>query len=188
MLTWLSVTGLIGAAGVASGAGSRTNSVPVAARIRLAGSSEWPAALTRSRFVPFHDRSLRDGSQSPKLTRSGWPLRSAARYCRRTTGQRQLEIKARDDWSNSARLQRGLQCAAYNSLMSHKRYQFKLVEAADAPDLETRLREAGSQQWSAVGYGVLPDGRRSVLMQRKVKSHTRHRDDGRRESAVLNDE
>jgi uncharacterized membrane protein YcaP (DUF421 family) len=73
--------------------------------------------------------------------------------------------------------------------MSHKRYQFKLIEAADAAELETRLREAGSQQWSAVGYGVLPDGRRSVLMERKVKGHThRHRDDGRREEAVATDE
>jgi hypothetical protein len=62
--------------------------------------------------------------------------------------------------------------------MSSKRYQFKLIEAADAAELETRLREAGSQQWSAVGYGVLPDGRRSVLMERKTKIHHRshHRD------------
>jgi uncharacterized membrane protein YcaP (DUF421 family) len=73
--------------------------------------------------------------------------------------------------------------------MSHKRYQFKLIEAADAAELETRLREAGSQQWSAVGYGVLPDGRRSVLMERKVKGHTsRHRDDDRRHAAVAADE
>ena len=73
--------------------------------------------------------------------------------------------------------------------MSHKRYQFKLIEAADASELETRLREAGSQQWSAVGYGVLPDGRRSVLMERKVKGHThRHRDDDRRAEAVVTDE
>ena len=56
--------------------------------------------------------------------------------------------------------------------MSHKRYQFKLVEAADAAELEGRLKEAGSQQWSAVGYGVLPDGRRSVLLERKVKVHS----------------
>jgi hypothetical protein len=62
--------------------------------------------------------------------------------------------------------------------MSSKRYQFKVIEAADAAELETRLREAGSQQWSAVGYGVLPDGRRSVLMERKTKIHHRshHRD------------
>jgi hypothetical protein len=61
--------------------------------------------------------------------------------------------------------------------MSHKRYQFKIIETADPAELETRLKEAGSQQWSAVGYGVLPDGRRTVLMERKVKirSH-RHRD------------
>jgi hypothetical protein len=63
--------------------------------------------------------------------------------------------------------------AAYNRSMSHKRYQFKLIEAADAAELETRLKEAGSQQWSAVGYGVLPDGRRSVLMERKTKVHQR---------------
>ncbi len=64
--------------------------------------------------------------------------------------------------------------------MSAKRYQFKLIEAADAAELETRLRDAGAQQWSAVGYGVLPDGRRSVLMERKVKLHrhkSRHQHD-----------
>lgn len=65
--------------------------------------------------------------------------------------------------------------------MSSKRYQFKVIEAADAAELETRLREAGSQQWSAVGYGVLPDGRRSVLMERKTKIHhlSHHRDHDR---------
>ena len=61
--------------------------------------------------------------------------------------------------------------------MSHKRYQFKLVEGADAAELEARLKEAGGQQWSAVGYGVLPDGRRSVLLERKVKVHS-HRPRG----------
>jgi hypothetical protein len=66
--------------------------------------------------------------------------------------------------------------------MSSKRFQFKLVESADPAELETRLREAGSQQWSAVGYGVLPDGRRSVLMERKVKLHHHgHRDHGHRD-------
>jgi hypothetical protein len=66
--------------------------------------------------------------------------------------------------------------------MSAKRYQFKLVEAGDAVELETALREAGSQQWSAVGYGVLPDGRRSVLMERKVKlHHRRHHHQSREE-------
>ena len=58
--------------------------------------------------------------------------------------------------------------------MSSKRYHFKLIEATDTAELETKLREAGVQQWSAVGYGVLPDGRRSVLMERKVKIHKRH--------------
>ena len=59
-----------------------------------------------------------------------------------------------------------------NRGMSHKRYQYKLIEAANAAELETRLKEAGVQQWSAVGYGVLPDGQRSVLMERKVKTHS----------------
>lgn len=69
--------------------------------------------------------------------------------------------------------------------MSHKRYQYKLIEAADATELEERLEEAGAQHWSAVGYGVLPDGRRSVLMERKVKVHThRHRDGDSRPVAV----
>ena len=71
--------------------------------------------------------------------------------------------------------------------MSHKRYQFKLIEAADAVEFEERLKQAGSQQWSAVGYGVLPDGSRSVLMERKVKSHTRHRDESR-PAALATDE
>ena len=64
--------------------------------------------------------------------------------------------------------------------MSHKRYQFKLLEAADVAELETKLREAGTRQWSAVGYGVLPDGRRSVLLERKVKvRHGHHQRDAR---------
>lgn len=54
--------------------------------------------------------------------------------------------------------------------MSHKHYQYKLLEAADTAEFETLLKTAGSQRWSAVGYGVLPDGRRSALMQRKVHS------------------
>jgi hypothetical protein len=73
----------------------------------------------------------------------------------------------------------------HNQGMSHKRYQFKLIEAANAAELETRLKEAGGQQWSAVGYGVLPDGSRSVLMERKVRIHTqRHRDRHEREVAT----
>jgi hypothetical protein len=67
--------------------------------------------------------------------------------------------------------------------MSAKRYQFKVIDAADAAELETQLRAAGNRLWSAVGYGVLPDGRRSVLLERKLKiRHDRrhhHRDDDR---------
>jgi hypothetical protein len=59
--------------------------------------------------------------------------------------------------------------------MSHKRYQFKLIETADAAELEAKLREAGTRQWSAAGYGVLPDGRRSVLLERKIKVRHHHR-------------
>jgi len=71
--------------------------------------------------------------------------------------------------------------------MSAKRYQFKVVEAADPAELEAQLREAGSRMWSAVGYGVLPDGRRSVLLERKLKiRHHRHHHD-RREAAVGED-
>ena len=72
--------------------------------------------------------------------------------------------------------------------MSAKRYQFKVIEAADAAELETLLRDAGNKLWSAVGYGVLPDGRRSVLLERKLKiRHDRHRhrdDDREREVAA----
>ncbi len=79
--------------------------------------------------------------------------------------------------------------SVYNPQMSRKRYQFKLIEAADAAELETKLRDAGTKLWSAVGYGVLPDGHRSVLMERKIKvrhhgHHHRHDDDRR---AVAND-
>ena len=59
--------------------------------------------------------------------------------------------------------------------MSSKRYQYKLIETAEVAELEGQLRDAGTKQWSAVGYGVLPDGRRSVLMERKIKVHDRHR-------------
>jgi hypothetical protein len=59
--------------------------------------------------------------------------------------------------------------------MSHKHYEYKLIEATDTTEFETLLKTAGSQQWSAVGYGVLPDGRRSALMERKRKTHSHHR-------------
>jgi hypothetical protein len=70
--------------------------------------------------------------------------------------------------------------------MSAKRYQFKVVEAADAAELEAQLRDAGTRMWSAVGYGVLPDGRRSVLLERKLKIRNRHHDhhDRRREAVA----
>ena len=41
--------------------------------------------------------------------------------------------------------------------------------------------------WSAVGYGVLPDGRRSVLLERKLKVRNRHHHHDRREAAVGED-
>lgn len=65
----------------------------------------------------------------------------------------------------------------YNDVMSHKRYQFKVVEAVDTAELEGKLREAGTKLWSAVGYGVLPDGRRSVLLERKIKVRNHHQRD-----------
>lgn len=69
--------------------------------------------------------------------------------------------------------------------MSAKRYQFKVVEAPDAAELEAQLREAGTRLWSAVGYGVLPDGRRSVLLQRKLKvRHDRRHHHREREVAA----
>jgi hypothetical protein len=67
--------------------------------------------------------------------------------------------------------------------MSHKRYQYKLVEAAEPAEFESLLKEATIQQWTAVGYGILPDGRRSALMERKSKAHSHgHKD----HSEVLN--
>lgn len=67
--------------------------------------------------------------------------------------------------------------------MSRRGYEFRLIEAQDPAELIAQLVEAGSERWSAVGYGVLPDGRRSVLMERKVKVETRgpERDGARRD-------
>jgi hypothetical protein len=59
--------------------------------------------------------------------------------------------------------------------MSHKHYQFKLIEAADGAEFETLVKHAGTQHWSAVGYGVLPDGRRSALMERKTRVNHSHK-------------
>ena len=71
--------------------------------------------------------------------------------------------------------------------MSAKRYQFKIVEAADAAELEAQLRAAGNRMWSAVGYGVLPDGRRSVLLERKLKIRHHRHDHDRRHEAVADE-
>jgi hypothetical protein len=61
--------------------------------------------------------------------------------------------------------------------MSHKHYEYKLIEAADVAEFETLLQAAGGEHWSAVGYGVLPDGRRSALMERKTRVHGhKHKD------------
>ena len=68
--------------------------------------------------------------------------------------------------------------------MSSKRYQFKLIEAADATELESKLKEAGTRMWSAVGYGVLPDGRRSVLLERKIKVRSQHHREHYRDAAA----
>ena len=87
-----------------------------------------------------------------------------------------------------ARFPTGAFAECDNRFMSHKRYQYKLIEAADAPELETRLKEAAVQQWSAVGYGVLPDGRRSVLMERKVKTHSHSRHHAPTDRAIAIDE
>jgi hypothetical protein len=71
--------------------------------------------------------------------------------------------------------------------MSHKRYQYKLVEAADTAEFEAMLKDAAIQQWTAVGYGILPDGRRSALMERKSKVHShrsKHHDGDQHEHEV----
>jgi hypothetical protein len=65
--------------------------------------------------------------------------------------------------------------------MSHKRYHYKLIESADAGEFEAQLKEAAVQQWAAVGYGILPDGKRSALLERKTKLHghkQKHHDHG----------
>lgn len=60
--------------------------------------------------------------------------------------------------------------------MSSKRYEFKVLESADLAALEQQLTNAGGEGWSAVGYGVLPTGSRSVLLQRKQhdQDHDEH--------------
>lgn len=68
--------------------------------------------------------------------------------------------------------------------MSSKRYRYKVIESGDPAELTRLLAEAGTQGWSAVGYGVLPSGERSALLSRKFKVHGhkhRHRHDHSRD-------
>lgn len=59
--------------------------------------------------------------------------------------------------------------------MSSKRYEYKVLESAELPELERKLTELGAQGWSAEGYGVLPSGQRSVLLSRKRYEGDRHK-------------
>jgi hypothetical protein len=61
--------------------------------------------------------------------------------------------------------------SSQEALMSSKRYEYKVLESADLAEFEHHLATVGGEGWSAVGYGVLPDGRRSALLERKQKSH-----------------
>lgn len=63
--------------------------------------------------------------------------------------------------------------------MSSKHYAYRIVESADPAELERELTSAGAEGWEAVGYGVLPNGQRSALLQRKNRErehgdHHRH--------------
>jgi hypothetical protein len=58
--------------------------------------------------------------------------------------------------------------------MSLKRYTYKLIESASVDDFEQQLTAAGTQGWSAVGYGVLPGGQRSALMSRRALDQKHH--------------
>lgn len=64
--------------------------------------------------------------------------------------------------------------------MSSKRYEFKVLESSDPADLEQQLNGAGAEGWGAVGYGVLPNGHRSALVQRKGHDGHGHGDRHRR--------
>jgi hypothetical protein len=68
--------------------------------------------------------------------------------------------------------------------MSSKRYQFKILESAELADFEQQLGTLGAQGWSAVGYGILPNGSRSALLERKrehPRTHHHDRDHHRRD-------
>lgn len=58
--------------------------------------------------------------------------------------------------------------------MSSKRYEYKLLESSELTEFEQQLTAAGGEGWAAVGYGVLPSGSRSALMQRKQQDHSDH--------------
>ena len=58
--------------------------------------------------------------------------------------------------------------------MSSKRYDHKLLESADRAEFEQQLSSVGAEGWSVVGYGVLPNGSRSALLQRKQHDASDH--------------
>jgi hypothetical protein len=58
--------------------------------------------------------------------------------------------------------------------MSSKRYEHKLLESNDRAEFEQQLSSVGASGWSVVGYGVLPDGSRSALLERKQHDDRRH--------------
>lgn len=65
--------------------------------------------------------------------------------------------------------------------MSSKRYEYKVLESSDLGEFEQQLTSVGGQGWSAVGYGVLPNGNRSALLQRKKYERDHRHDHHRRE-------
>lgn len=60
--------------------------------------------------------------------------------------------------------------------MSSKHYEYKVLESSDLAEFEQQLTTVGGEGWSAVGYGVLPNGSRSALLQRKQHEHHEHGD------------
>jgi hypothetical protein len=60
--------------------------------------------------------------------------------------------------------------------MSSKRYEYKVLESSDLGEFEQQLTSVGGEGWSAVGYGVLPNGNRSALLQRKQHDEHQHHD------------
>ncbi len=58
--------------------------------------------------------------------------------------------------------------------MSSKRYEYKVLESSDLAEFEQQLTTVGGDGWSAVGYGVRPNGSRSALLQRKQHDPDQH--------------